>query len=155
MALPTHATFMDSMWLASNGGVRVDNALTYFARSPFFKQTQNVDYQITPTQRFDGAAAGGAFVVRRRIRKSAHVVEVEAVYYILDGTVYQCPGIDELATSRLSKCSYHLSLAFDAVRELCEPEGDDTIARLDDPFGDLLKSPLDDASVLRACAVQD
>lgn len=51
--------------------------------------------------------------------------EVRAVYYILEGTVYQCPGIDELATSRLAKCSFHLANAFDAIREVYEPKFED------------------------------
>ena len=42
-ALSPHATFMDSVWLAQNGGVHPGNALEYFSRSPFYEHHQRAD----------------------------------------------------------------------------------------------------------------
>ena len=38
----------------------------------------------------------------------------------MDGTIYQCPTIDALATSRLRKAGYYLTKAFGEMRAECD-----------------------------------
>ncbi|KAJ8602338.1 hypothetical protein CTAYLR_004212 [Chrysophaeum taylorii] len=82
-----------------------------------------------------------AIVIKRRKRRSEHVSDVQAVYYILDGTIFQCPGILELVTSRLSKCAYHLEKGFDDIRAQCERQ---QLQKFKDDFnlGDDADTPL-------------
>lgn len=39
--------------------------------------------------------------VERRIRSGPHQTDTEAAYYMLDGTIYQCPDLHALLHSRL------------------------------------------------------
>lgn len=61
-------------------------------------------------------SGNNAIVIKRRIRRSEQVSQTQAVYYILDGTIYQCPTVHELLTSRLNKCAHHLEKTFDELR---------------------------------------
>lgn len=139
-AVTSHTCWVDPAWLAHCGGVRPENALEYFERSPFFARGEGIEFALTPIH--DPRCVG---VVKRR-RRSARVAENEACgaaasfyaarvlggltrralllrfYYILNGTIYQCPAIDELAQSRLRKCSHHVAEAYSEMQRLCRAQ---------------------------------
>lgn len=49
---------------------------------------------------------------QRQIRKSPFAVEVQAIYYIMEGNIYQAPTVQKLIKSRLDKFTHHLNNAF-------------------------------------------
>ncbi len=50
-------------------------------------------------------------VIKQCMRSTRVHVEVQAIYYILDGTVYQCPSVESVLSSRLRKAAYLLDSA--------------------------------------------
>ncbi|CAM9171648.1 unnamed protein product [Discosporangium mesarthrocarpum] len=60
------------------------------------------------------------FVIKRQLRKSRTSVEVQAVYYIMDGTIYQAPTVAKLFKSRLTKFAYHVNNALAELSKLVE-----------------------------------
>uniref|UniRef100_H3GGT7 Mediator of RNA polymerase II transcription subunit 6 n=1 Tax=Phytophthora ramorum TaxID=164328 RepID=H3GGT7_PHYRM len=52
------------------------------------------------------------YIIRKQRRSGRTQVEPLAIYYVLDGTVYQAPNIHAMLTSRLKKCSYRVNKAF-------------------------------------------
>ncbi len=50
-------------------------------------------------------------VIRQCMRSTRVHVEVQAIYYILHGTVYQCPSVESVLSSRLRKAAYLLDSA--------------------------------------------
>ncbi len=50
-------------------------------------------------------------VIRACMRSTRVHIEVQAIYYILDGTVYQCPSVESILSSRLRKTAYLLDSA--------------------------------------------
>lgn len=105
--------FVDPVWLAHNGGVRPENALDYFERSPFFARGEGVEFELRPS------ADPRCVVISRKRRRSARVADAEGGYYVLQGTIFQQPTVDEVARSRLRKCSHQLSAAFAELRAIC------------------------------------
>ncbi len=50
-------------------------------------------------------------VIRQCMRSTRVHIEVQAIYYILDGTAYQCPSVESVLSSRLRKAAYLLDSA--------------------------------------------
>ncbi len=50
-------------------------------------------------------------VIRQCMRSTRVHVEVQAIYYILHGAVYQCPSVQSVLSSRLRKAAYLLDSA--------------------------------------------
>lgn len=46
------------------------------------------------------------------MRKSRTSIEVQAIYYIMEGVIYQTPTVQKLIKSRLNKFTHHLNNAF-------------------------------------------
>jgi len=49
------------------------------------------------------------------VRKSPASVEVQAIYYVMEGVIYQAPTVQKLIKSRLNKFTHHLNNAFGEV----------------------------------------
>lgn len=49
---------------------------------------------------------------QRQTRRSPTSVDVEAIYYVMEGVIYQAPTVKKLMRSRLDKFTYHLNNAF-------------------------------------------
>lgn len=54
-------------------------------------------------------------LVQKQIRRSQASVEVRAIYYIMEGVIYQTPTVQKLIKSRLEKFTHHLNNAFGKV----------------------------------------
>lgn len=53
---------------------------------------------------------------QKQVRKSRTSVEVQAIYYVMEGVIYQSPTVQKLIKSRLNKFTYHLNNAFGKTR---------------------------------------
>lgn len=53
--------------------------------------------------------------MQKQIRRSQTSVEVRAIYYIMEGVIYQTPTVQKLIKSRLEKFTHHLNNAFGKV----------------------------------------
>ena len=62
------------------------------------------------------------FIVKKQYRKSRTDVTVVAVYYILNGEIYQSPSIFDIVSARLLNCSSLITQAFDNFVELHEEQ---------------------------------
>ena len=52
---------------------------------------------------------------QKQLRKSKTSVEVQAIYYVMEGVIYQTPTVQKLIKSRLNKFTHHLNNAFGKV----------------------------------------
>lgn len=107
--------FLDPVWLQQVGGARPDNVLAYFERSPFYETVEGLKFGVERSRNPRCLA-----ISKRRKKAAGDGFDVEAYFYVLDGTVYQCPTIDALATSRLRKAGTALTRAFAEMRAECE-----------------------------------
>ena len=128
------ATFYDPIWLQAVGGVRADNALEYFSRSPFFFRAEGIEFVLDTTLQHQ---SGPAFVIKRQRRKRADVVEAEAYFYILLGSIYQCPSLYEVATSRMNKMSFYLKRAYNELEKNAHKDKDEPYRDSNNPFPEL------------------
>ncbi|CAN0411293.1 unnamed protein product [Ectocarpus sp. 12 AP-2014] len=60
------------------------------------------------------------FVIKKQVRKSPSSVEVQAIYYIMEGVIYQAPTVQKLIKSRLNKFTHHLNNAFVELSKLAK-----------------------------------
>ncbi|RLN37200.1 hypothetical protein BBJ28_00013259 [Nothophytophthora sp. Chile5] len=112
-----NASFRDTVWLQSFP-LTAQTVLHYFALSPFYdrscnnerlkmqrlgldqlKNLRGIEYELLP----NGAKQlpQQLFLIRKQRRSGRTQVEPLAIYYVLDGTVYQAPNIHAMLTSRL------------------------------------------------------
>ena len=90
--------FLDPVWLQQVGGARADNVVDYFERSPIYETGEGLEFALERSRNPRCLA-----ISKRRKKVSGDGFDVEAYFYVLDGTIYQCPTIAALATSRLRK----------------------------------------------------
>lgn len=57
---------------------------------------------------------------QKQVRKSRTSVEVQAIYYVMEGVIYQAPTVQKLIKSRLNKFTYHLNNAFGKTSSITE-----------------------------------
>ena len=107
--------FLDPVWLQQVGGARADNVLAYFERSPFYETGEGLEFALERSRNPRCLS-----ISKRRKKATGDGFDVEAYFYVLDGTIYQCPTIDALATSRLRKAGNYLTKAFGEMRAECD-----------------------------------
>mmetsp|Transcript_1484 Transcript_1484/g.4386 ORF Transcript_1484/g.4386 Transcript_1484/m.4386 type:complete len:229 (-) Transcript_1484:152-838(-) len=142
-AVDSSVNFIDPIWLQAVGGVREENALEYFSRSPFFYRADGIEFVL---EKVLPHATGPAFVIRRQRRRGSHA-EPEAYFYILMGAIYQCPSIYEVMTSRVDKMSFFLKRAYkelENVRRKKQQEKDDEYVDPNNSFPDMGPNLLED-----------
>ena len=81
--------FLDPVWLQQVGGARADNVLAYFERSPFYETGEGLEFALERSRNPRCLA-----ISKRRKKVTGEGFDVEAYFYVLDGTIYQCPTID-------------------------------------------------------------
>ena len=89
--------------------------LAYFERSPFYETGEGLEFALERSRNPRCLA-----ISKRRKKATGDGFDVEAYFYVLDGTIYQCPTIDALATSRLRKAGNYLTKAFGEMRAECD-----------------------------------
>lgn len=112
-----NASFRDTMWLQAFP-LNAQTVLHYFALSPFYdrscnnerlkmqrlgleqlKNLRGIEYEVLPNAAKQ--LPQQLFLIRKQRRSGRTQVEPLAVYYVLDGAVYQAPNIHAMLTSRL------------------------------------------------------
>jgi hypothetical protein len=64
----------------------------------------------------DEALDPALYVIHKRHRAPGGQVRRLAVLYVLDGVVYQAPGLHAVASARLARCGHNLRAALEALR---------------------------------------
>ena len=122
-----NASFKDTVWLQSFP-LTVQTVMHYFALSPFYDRSCNnekikmqrleldrlktlrgIEYETLPSPPPQPNVAS-LFLIRKNRRLSPNQVKPLAVYYILDGTIYQAPNLHAMLTSRLVNVLYKFCL---------------------------------------------
>lgn len=126
--------FIDIIWL-QNFGLRRETVMQYFYTSPFFDpssnnsimQTQGIDLEHLKSMKglefvLDEEVREDPvlFVIKKQLRHSPTSSELLEVFYVLDGTIYQCPDLLELASSRFFKVAGAVSRAYRQISERIE-----------------------------------
>ena len=80
-----------------------DNVIEYFKSSPFYTDSVNFRYEV---EQLDDQNDGNAFfkIIKYFTHQSDEKGDVEkvvAVYYVLNGEIYQCPDLYSVAKFRL------------------------------------------------------
>jgi hypothetical protein len=145
-------SFLDPIFLQQFALTR-ENALEYFSRSPFYDPLSNnetlrmqgtnmshlrsmtgLEFALDdPAVRAGGSGGdsdsdGRLFLVKKQTRSSPSSVHVLAMYYILDGTVYQSPNLLHLLMTKYNKITSCLSEALSITTDCVDythPQGAD------------------------------
>lgn len=129
----TASMWRDDEWLKFYP-LNAHTAIDYFSLSPFYTMDCNNEKaklkgmptsaipQLWPGTEFVLQEAGGPlFVVRRQHRSSADTAKTHAIYYILEGSVYQAPTIHAAVAARLARCLHAMQTAFCRMQDDLDP----------------------------------
>ena len=122
--------YLDILWLKTFG-LFSGNVLDYFYTSPFFDQSSN--NQLIRTQGVKpehlinevgieyvldehNMSEPHLYVIKKQLRESPRKAELQEIYYIIDGVIYQSPDLLQLFRARISKASYYLGNSFGAMQ---------------------------------------
>ncbi|KAJ3042572.1 Mediator of RNA polymerase II transcription subunit 6 [Rhizophlyctis rosea] len=131
--------FKDPEWLAMNPLTK-ENVLDYFARSQFYDSTSTneylkmqarfnalndadldkrkmtgVEFELSSCEHEPGAEHS-LFVIRKQNRFSPEKTELIAVYYVMDGAIFQAPDLFTIVSNRVLTSLHHLQIAFTLSR---------------------------------------
>ncbi|KAF9193923.1 Mediator of RNA polymerase II transcription subunit 6 [Haplosporangium sp. Z 767] len=126
-------------WIMGVGGLNPDNVLDYFALSPFWDpecnnavlrmQTQfnNLGEMKQRLSEMTGVEFAVVleqyptlFIIQKQRRRSPQEVKPMAIYYVLQGSIYQCPDLQTLLSNRIFGSLYHVESAFNEARVMTE-----------------------------------
>ncbi|KAF9361761.1 Mediator of RNA polymerase II transcription subunit 6 [Mortierella sp. NVP85] len=126
-------------WILGVGGLNPDNVLDYFALSPFWDpecnnavlrmQTQfnNLGEMKQRLSEMTGVEFAlvhdrypTLFVIQKQRRRSPQEVKPMAIYYVLHGSIYQCPDLQTLLSNRILGSLHHVESAFNEARSMTE-----------------------------------
>ncbi|KAG0318706.1 Mediator of RNA polymerase II transcription subunit 6 [Dissophora globulifera] len=126
-------------WIMGVGGLNPDNVLDYFAQSPFWDpecnnavlrmQTQfnNLGEMKQRLSEMTGVEFAlvherypTLFVIQKQRRRSPQEVKPMAIYYVLQGSIYQCPDLQTLLSNRILGSLHHVESAFNEARVMTE-----------------------------------
>eukprot|EP01105_Mastigella_eilhardi_P015322 TRINITY_DN349_c0_g1_i2.p1 TRINITY_DN349_c0_g1~~TRINITY_DN349_c0_g1_i2.p1 ORF type:complete len:189 (-),score=66.52 TRINITY_DN349_c0_g1_i2:35-601(-) len=86
------------------------------------RSMKGTEYELMTPPPADSAAAAveqqSLFVVKKQYRTSPTTVQLRAVYYILNGDIFQAPDLHAVLTSRLRKCAYNLHGALQSFQQI-------------------------------------
>jgi len=124
----TGVKWSDPMWLRM-WALNKDNALSYFMLSQFYDRScnnelikmQNLDASLLKTLtglEYDldtassSAQGTGVYIIRKRWRTSETSATVRAIYYIVEGEVFQAPSANVILANRISTMMHFLKNSF-------------------------------------------
>lgn len=123
--------FVDPYWLAQNVLSR-SNALEYFSSSPFYEKTCNNEVlkmqskfcEVTQDQLQNMVGIEYALgkptpviAIEKLYRHSSKNVDVLAVFYIVNGYIYQAPQVQKIYSTRMANALFYIYNALDLYRE--------------------------------------
>jgi len=114
--------------------------LSFFKQSPFYSKTCNNENPAIPLNDLgldvlksligreyiiesSTSSPPELWIIKENFRTSTSSSHEVRAFYLLYGNIYQAPQLNMLIESRLSKATFHLQEAFDALSEL-KPEAD-------------------------------
>mmetsp|Transcript_2825 Transcript_2825/g.7746 ORF Transcript_2825/g.7746 Transcript_2825/m.7746 type:complete len:156 (-) Transcript_2825:50-517(-) len=110
----TTTAFKDDAWLAHNVLSKY-NVLEYFSRSPFYRPPRSASEAYVMVEEQEPHL----YVVQKQGRDPATGrAKGAAVYYVLDGTVFQAATLDAVLGGRSGRLLYSLRGAFGEARAL-------------------------------------
>ena len=124
--------FIDIHWIEFYGGLSRNNILEYFYSSPFFDSTSDNQVLriqgVSPDNLIDmigmqyiidlqNLSEPDLFIIKQIKRKDKNTIDVLAVYYCFQGTIYKGPNMLDLLKSRITKSTYYLLQSFIEVSE--------------------------------------
>lgn len=125
----TGVMWHDKNWL-SFFPLNKDNVLEYFSHSQFYDErcnNQQIKLQMLDNKLLESMAGieyqvtcdvpPGLFVITKFLRSlSPASLEPLAMYYVLDGDVYQAPSVHAILSSRILQSLHHLRKAFETMQ---------------------------------------
>lgn len=141
MAL-THSTspdlltqvFTNDTWLRERR-LGPENILEYFSLSPFYDREsvnervrlQLLDEETASKQtgtlfclRRTGLEDRGLFVIERALRRSPTDAVLVALYYCIQGRIFQCPDVYAVCEARICSAAFHLRRAMEILGSSAE-----------------------------------
>ncbi|TPX70466.1 hypothetical protein CcCBS67573_g06552 [Chytriomyces confervae] len=132
---PLTVSFKDTEFLQMFG-LNHDNVLDYFKLSPQFYDKRCINESLAMQKRFNSLSDldhrnmtgieyarhsysynPSLFVINKYYRHSPDKLDLLAVYYIVEGTIYQSPDLFTLLSNRLLTSLHQIKTAFSAVKE--------------------------------------
>ncbi|KAF9093555.1 Mediator of RNA polymerase II transcription subunit 6 [Mortierella sp. AD031] len=126
-------------WIMGVGGLNPENVLDYFAQSPFWDpacnnavirmQTQfnNLGEMTEMLKDKTGVEFAliherypSLFIIQKQERRSRDWVIPMIRYYVLQGSIYQCPDLQTLLSNRVLGSLHHVESAFNEARTMTE-----------------------------------
>nr|CCA13868.1 mediator of RNA polymerase II transcription subunit putative [Albugo laibachii Nc14] len=74
------------------------------------KNMRGIEYEVVPNTAKQ--LPQQIFGIRKQRREGRTQVKLMAIYYVLEGTVYQAPNVHAMLSSRLRTCSFRVGKAF-------------------------------------------
>eukprot|EP01023_Acetabularia_acetabulum_P034705 TRINITY_DN3260_c0_g1_i1.p2 TRINITY_DN3260_c0_g1~~TRINITY_DN3260_c0_g1_i1.p2 ORF type:complete len:241 (+),score=45.76 TRINITY_DN3260_c0_g1_i1:338-1060(+) len=130
----THLSWSDPQWMAFYP-LDATTVLDYFALSTFYDRTCNNEIakqrRLPPTDLWklppgieyvlQTAQPPHLFIIRKQLRQGPEVTQPQALYYVLDGVVYQCPSLHAVLESRLLRAFFYIKGAFQQLQADLDP----------------------------------
>jgi hypothetical protein len=129
-----HISFIDTNFIQMYG-LNEFNAIDYFSLSQFYDRTcnnnvvkmqtrfnsiQELQIQMSKMVGIEYILAHvqqpALFVIHKRKRSSPEKVSLLESYYILEGTIYKCPTLYRVFSTRLMTSLYFISKAFEEIQ---------------------------------------
>ncbi|KAF9982975.1 Mediator of RNA polymerase II transcription subunit 6 [Mortierella antarctica] len=126
-------------WIMGMGGLNPDNVLDYFALSPFwdpecnnavlkmqtkFNNLGEMKQRLSEMTGVEFALVHDRyptlFVIQKQRRVNPQQVKPMAIYYVLQGSIYQCPDLQTLLSNRILGSLHHVESAFNEARTMKE-----------------------------------
>ncbi|KAK9828463.1 hypothetical protein WJX72_000141 [[Myrmecia] bisecta] len=134
----TGTVWRDDVWLGLSALGTSAAALEYFSLSPFYDVQSNnelarrqgqdpsnpvVLQALPPGPEFviQDAQAPHLFIIRKQLRSSPKTVSSQALYYILDGSIYQAPTVYAVLQARMKRCLHNSRWAFGRMQADLDP----------------------------------
>lgn len=129
--------FVDPAWLNARK-LSLDTILEYFAQSPFYsKESINERASLGRLAASEAPQAGtffsarrtglddrGLYVIERWLRRSeTDKATLIALYYCIEGRIFQCPSVHAVCDARVSRAAFHLRKAMEHLAGAASERG--------------------------------
>jgi len=128
---PPVARSANQLWISwrddAFGEVNLANALSYFSRSPFVTLENPSVNNNKLTSSSPGAGGEVEYVIQDAQSPHLFVIRMHTkeiplgLYYCLDGTIYACPSLHDVLSSRRKRCGHKVSRSLDLLRKDLSP----------------------------------
>lgn len=121
--------FRDDAWLLLHP-LTPESVLQYFSTSPFYDPaahlTEDPSHGVEYGTRFCGNEGAGLFIIEKRRRHGTHALDVfvSDVYYVLYGSIYAAPDLDQVLRARATQAAVHVARCLDALVTAGDDDGD-------------------------------